>query len=266
MTTPAGVIRPTLLAVNSVNHKLPSGPAAIHEGELPGEMPAENSVTTPAGVIRATRLPSGSATHRLPSGPAAIPRGPLPGVMPAENSVTTPAGVIRPTRSAPRSVNHRLPSGPATIPHGAPPGVMPAENSVIVAAPPAPGAASATTAATTSASPSSRPWSRSAPNTASNIVPPSAGKGGAHRARAPIEPGPPNGMHARESFFQPWREVKLARARENSPRPPTSRDTEGHGRRAQPVGVEAAQLPRRFVPSRLPRKRVGIVHCTSRPR
>ena len=64
-------IRPGL--PRSVNHRLPSGPAAIPVGWLFAVSPVENSVIAPSGVIRPIRpgLPR-SVNHRLPSGPAAI--------------------------------------------------------------------------------------------------------------------------------------------------------------------------------------------------
>ena len=49
VTVPAGVIRPIRSPVNSVNQRLPSGPAAIPRGPAPAVMPALNSVTVPAG-------------------------------------------------------------------------------------------------------------------------------------------------------------------------------------------------------------------------
>src|ERR1700759_1066314 len=110
------VIDPTRSSV-SVNHRLPSGPAAIPNGWLPGVIPVETSVTVPVGVTRATLPPPlASLNQRFPSGPAAIPDGLLWGVIPVGNSVTVPEGVIRPTRSPLNSVNQRLPSGPAAIP------------------------------------------------------------------------------------------------------------------------------------------------------
>ncbi len=75
VTTPAGVIRPIRLPSNSVNQRLPSGPAAIPVGRAAGGDAGGNSVTTPAGVIRPIRLPENSVNQRLPSGPAAIPCG-----------------------------------------------------------------------------------------------------------------------------------------------------------------------------------------------
>src|SRR6266550_3212246 len=65
------VIRPIRL-INSVNHRLPSGPAVMASGVAPAVMPALNSVTTPSGVIRPIRLPLCSVNHRLPSGPAVM--------------------------------------------------------------------------------------------------------------------------------------------------------------------------------------------------
>src|SRR3954470_13869047 len=53
VTKPAGVIRPILLPENSVNHRLPSGPARILTGALLG-VGIAYSVTLPAGVILPT--------------------------------------------------------------------------------------------------------------------------------------------------------------------------------------------------------------------
>ena len=78
VTAPVGVIRPIRLPVDSVNHRFPSGPAAIMLRPAPAVMPIENSVTTPAGVMRPIRFPVDSVNHILPSGPAgdAERRGP----------------------------------------------------------------------------------------------------------------------------------------------------------------------------------------------
>ena len=46
--TPPVVIRPIRLPANSVNHRLPSGPAVMPEGAAPALMPVLNSVTTPS--------------------------------------------------------------------------------------------------------------------------------------------------------------------------------------------------------------------------
>ena len=48
---PRVVIRPILLAPNSVNHRFPSGPAAMRSGVL-SAVGRGNSVIVPAGVIR----------------------------------------------------------------------------------------------------------------------------------------------------------------------------------------------------------------------
>src|SRR4051812_16690812 len=74
---PAIVIRPTLFALASANHKLPSGPVVIPTKlTLAG---TENSVITPAGVTFPIRLPAISVNHTLLSGPAAMSCGePLP--------------------------------------------------------------------------------------------------------------------------------------------------------------------------------------------
>ena len=97
-------IRPTagVVVESSVNHRLPSAPAAISTGMLPLVKPLENSVIAPAGVIRpiagvagVAGVP-GSVNHTFPSGPAAIPPGLLPLVKPVVNSVIAPSGVIRP--------------------------------------------------------------------------------------------------------------------------------------------------------------------------
>ena len=73
--TPAGVMRPS--PARSVNHRLPSGPTAMPEGDAFGVGVAK-SVTTPAVVMRPMRLATGSVNHKLPSGPAVMK--PRPGV------------------------------------------------------------------------------------------------------------------------------------------------------------------------------------------
>ena len=91
---------PDAVAVDSVNQRLPSGPAAIAVRMRVGVMPALNSVTTPAVVIR----PIGWRLFREPEiavgagGDADRRRA---GGMPALNSVMTPAVVIRPIRLPP---------------------------------------------------------------------------------------------------------------------------------------------------------------------
>src|SRR5436309_2401970 len=71
---PAGVIRPMLFPLTSVNHRLPSGPAVIPRGALTA-VGTGNSVIDPAVVIRPIWLPPISVNHRLPSGPAVIHHG-----------------------------------------------------------------------------------------------------------------------------------------------------------------------------------------------
>src|SRR5437762_2990517 len=100
------VIRPILpLELYSVNHRFPSGPAAMPEGKLEG-VGTGYSVTTPPVVIRPMLLPANSVNHRLPSGPAVMSTGPPP----AGYSVMAPSVVIRPMLLPPYSVNHRFPS------------------------------------------------------------------------------------------------------------------------------------------------------------
>ena len=72
-----GLIRPIFLPMNSVNHRFPSGPAAIAVGLVP--VSPLYSVTTPAGVIRPILLALASVNHRFPSGPARSPPGDCPG-------------------------------------------------------------------------------------------------------------------------------------------------------------------------------------------
>src|SRR5213083_2759484 len=107
---PEGVIRPMLSPSTSVNHRFPSGPAAIPHGITPA-VGMENSVKVPVGVIRPILFAEGfsSVNHRFPSGPAAISTGSLLGVG-VENSVIVPDVVIRPILLTLISVNHRFPS------------------------------------------------------------------------------------------------------------------------------------------------------------
>ena len=71
---PVGVIRPIRPGLSdSVNHRLPSGPAVIALGWLLAVRPVVNSVIVPVGVIRPIRPGLlDSVNHRLPSGPAVI--------------------------------------------------------------------------------------------------------------------------------------------------------------------------------------------------
>ena len=72
-------MRPILLALNSENQMLPSGPAASARGPLSG-VGIGNSVITPAGVMRPILPPANSPNQMLPSAPSAIARGWLFGV------------------------------------------------------------------------------------------------------------------------------------------------------------------------------------------
>ena len=85
--TPAGVIRPTFAPYDSVNQRLPSGPAVIEAGWLP-DVGMAYLVTVPLGVMRPTRFASVSVNHTLPSGPAVTPCGEPLADIPLENSVT----------------------------------------------------------------------------------------------------------------------------------------------------------------------------------
>ena len=67
-------MRPTLLPPSSVNHTLPSGPAAMLMGSL-RRVVVRNSLIAPEGVIRPILSPVYSVNQRFPSGPAAMPAG-----------------------------------------------------------------------------------------------------------------------------------------------------------------------------------------------
>src|SRR5438094_10345750 len=75
--TPAGVIRPILLPLSSVNQRLPSGPAVMLVGP-PREVRAGREgkiVNTPVGVTVWAAMRDTSVTNSLPSGGAPVPRG-----------------------------------------------------------------------------------------------------------------------------------------------------------------------------------------------
>jgi hypothetical protein len=78
-----------------VNHRLPSGPAAMSWGKPPHG----NPVNTPLVVILPICDPL--VNHRLPSGPAVMPSGKPP----LGNSVKTPLVVILPILAPSGSVN-----------------------------------------------------------------------------------------------------------------------------------------------------------------
>src|SRR3989442_725765 len=61
------------LPAHSVNHRFPSGPAAISVGPMPAF--EGDSLITPPVVIRPILLPPASVNQRFPSGPAVIPLG-----------------------------------------------------------------------------------------------------------------------------------------------------------------------------------------------
>ena len=65
-------MRPILLPLDSVNHRLPSGPAVMH-WMLGSAVGTGNSVMVPWGVMRPIRLALVSVNQRFPSGPAAMP-------------------------------------------------------------------------------------------------------------------------------------------------------------------------------------------------
>src|SRR5438067_3544520 len=89
------VTRPSWLAVDSANHKLPSGVAVIPDRPAVAVIPAAISVIVPAGVIRPIWSTAASVNQSDLSGPATMPVGPAAAVG-VGNSVTVPAGVIRP--------------------------------------------------------------------------------------------------------------------------------------------------------------------------
>src|ERR1017187_584082 len=66
--SPAVVIRPILLLLDSANHSAPSGPAAIPAGQA-NAVGTGYSVMYPAVVIRPILSPSCSVNHSAPSGP-----------------------------------------------------------------------------------------------------------------------------------------------------------------------------------------------------
>jgi integrase/recombinase XerD len=75
----------------SVNHRLPSAPAAIPPTGKLFAVGIVNSVIVPVGVIRPILSPLFSVNHTLASAPAAIPTGELPAVG-IVNSVNAPSG------------------------------------------------------------------------------------------------------------------------------------------------------------------------------
>src|SRR3989442_10404773 len=83
VTGPGGVIRPILLAVDSVNQRLPSGPPVMPPGLLPmgmGNSKMNAGITGLGGVVNPTWLCPGSVNQRLPPAPAVIASVRLPTV------------------------------------------------------------------------------------------------------------------------------------------------------------------------------------------
>ena len=66
------MIRPSLPGPDSVNHRLPSGPATMAEEALLA-VGIASSMTVPSRVMRPIWLAVYSVNQRLPSGPAARP-------------------------------------------------------------------------------------------------------------------------------------------------------------------------------------------------
>src|SRR5207248_921348 len=74
MLSPAGVMRPILLAFCSVNHSASSGPTVMPNGTLPA-VGMGRQVMAHAVVIRAMQLAALSVNHSAPSGPSTMPCG-----------------------------------------------------------------------------------------------------------------------------------------------------------------------------------------------
>ena len=109
------VMRPILFVPPSVNQRLPSGPAVIAPGWLPG-VGRGNSLMLPPGVMRPILSPDTSVNQRLPSDPDAILVGLL--FWGKGNSLALPLGVMRPILFPDEWINQRLPSGPDAMSSG----------------------------------------------------------------------------------------------------------------------------------------------------
>src|SRR4051812_22009593 len=95
--TPAGVIRPILLAWLSENQRLPSGPSVIRAGWLLA-VGTVNSVTVPPGKFNLPILFADcSVNHKLPSGPTVRPSVEAVGEL---KKLVAPEVVILPIRLA----------------------------------------------------------------------------------------------------------------------------------------------------------------------
>src|ERR1700730_12397682 len=94
LIVPEGVIRPMRLTPDSVNHRLPSDPAAIPLGLAPAPAGSANSESANDDVLSRPIFPvPSSVNHKAPSGPAVSAHGALP--VARRYWVATPAVVIR---------------------------------------------------------------------------------------------------------------------------------------------------------------------------
>src|SRR6266511_5560491 len=100
----------------SVNHRFPSGPAAMLSSPVPGP-PAANLVIAPSGLTRTSQscefapLPR-AITQTFPSEPLTSVCAP-PAGFGSTNCANEPLGVTLPTWPRPTSTNQTFPSGPA---------------------------------------------------------------------------------------------------------------------------------------------------------
>src|ERR1022692_1578602 len=114
VTTPAVVMRATLLLVHSVYQIAPSGPAPRSQGARG----TGYSVSFPAVVMLPIfKLPPCSVNQSAPPGPLTMSQGSRPGVG-SGNSVMAPLVVMRPILFPRVSVNQRAPSGPGVTEKG----------------------------------------------------------------------------------------------------------------------------------------------------
>src|SRR5947207_2363848 len=112
-------MRPMALALNSVNHRAPSGPVTIWSGETgcPQHGGMANSVICPPVVMRPIWSAYCSANQNAPSGPSVIPARPASGVG-TLNSVKPTPGTRWPMTFLPHSVNQIVLSEATVIPEG----------------------------------------------------------------------------------------------------------------------------------------------------
>src|SRR5439155_11753671 len=95
VTTPAGVIFATLPPSNSVNQRLPSGPAAISLGLLPAVMPVRDSVIVGAAALAAdasSAIPSDTTTSQRRPDPT-----PLSSLLPNRTRHSAGRACVRPS-------------------------------------------------------------------------------------------------------------------------------------------------------------------------